>query len=86
MAQLAEAFKKYEVADLECQMYVACEASQEARHEENGALAKEVFAIMRWVNTAGRKFSSFLLLKRVLNYGVFGNYDDGQKLVISIRE
>ncbi len=49
MAQLARAFEKYEVHDLECQMYVACEASQEAKHEENGALAKQVFGVMRWV-------------------------------------
>ncbi len=47
MYQLAEAFKKYEVEEQNCQMYVACEASQEARHEENGQLARDVYHIMK---------------------------------------
>ena len=47
MQQLAQAFKKYEVSELECHLYVACEASQEQKHEENGVLARKVFDIMR---------------------------------------
>jgi hypothetical protein len=55
MAQLAEAFKKYEVEELSCQMYVACEASQEARHEENGQLARDVHNIMKNMKKRGRQ-------------------------------
>merc|ERR1712172_194457 len=36
MAQLEQAFKKYQVTEAECEMYIACEASQVNRHEENG--------------------------------------------------
>merc|ERR1711935_1013405 len=33
MAQLEQAFKKYQVTEAECEMYIACEASQVNRHE-----------------------------------------------------
>lgn len=46
MYQLEQAFKKYEVNEIECRMYVACEASQVDRLEENGPLAKIVFDIL----------------------------------------
>ena len=46
MYLLAEAFKRYEVHDLNCEMYVACEASQTNKHEENGPLATSVHQIM----------------------------------------
>merc|ERR1711899_240561 len=39
MAQLEQAFKKYQVEEAECEMYIACEASQVQRIEENGPLA-----------------------------------------------
>eukprot|EP00095_Tigriopus_kingsejongensis_P008677 maker-scaffold72_size415059-snap-gene-3.19 protein:Tk08677 transcript:maker-scaffold72_size415059-snap-gene-3.19-mRNA-1 annotation:"hypothetical protein DAPPUDRAFT_307693" len=55
MFQLAEAFKKYEVKDVDCQTYVACEASQTQRHEENGILAKVVYGIMKKLNKFGLK-------------------------------
>ena len=47
MAQLENAFKKYQVEEAECEMYIACEASQVHRHEENGPLAKIVYDILR---------------------------------------
>ena len=47
MAQLEQAFKKYQVTEAECEMYIACEASQVNRHEENGPLAKIIFDIIR---------------------------------------
>ena len=47
MAQLETAFKKYQVAEAECEMYIACESSQVHRIEENGPLAKIVFDILR---------------------------------------
>ena len=47
MAQLEQAFKKYQVEEAECEMYIACEASQVQRHEENGPLAKIVYDIIR---------------------------------------
>ena len=40
MHQLEKAFKKYSVHDIECQMYVSCEAALTHRHEENGPMAK----------------------------------------------
>ncbi len=48
MHSLEVAFKKYSVTHIECQMYVACEAGQENRQEENGPLAKIVFDIIRY--------------------------------------
>ena len=47
LAQLENAFKKYQVEEAECEMYIACEASQVHRHEENGPLAKIVYDILR---------------------------------------
>jgi hypothetical protein len=47
MAQLENAFKKYEVEEAECMMYVACEASQTHRLDDNGPLAKIVADILR---------------------------------------
>ncbi|XP_059095749.1 uncharacterized protein LOC131890427 isoform X1 [Tigriopus californicus] len=55
MFQLAEAFKKYEVKDRDCQTYVACEASQVQRHEENGILAKVVYDVMKKLSKHGVK-------------------------------
>merc|ERR1712166_501 len=52
MAQLEQAFKKYQVTEAECEMYIACEASQVNRHEENGPLAKIVFDIIGTFNRA----------------------------------
>jgi hypothetical protein len=46
MHSLEQAFKKYSVHDIECQMYVACEAAQLHRQEENGPLAKIVYEII----------------------------------------
>ena len=46
MSNLEHAFKKYNVHDNECQVYVACEAAQLERHEENGPLAKAVYDIV----------------------------------------
>merc|ERR1712048_1024920 len=42
MAQLEQAFKKYQVEEAECEMYIACEASQVQRIDENGPLARIV--------------------------------------------
>lgn len=47
MYLLAEAFKKWEVKDIDCQVYVACEASQVANHDKNGQLARDVYKIMK---------------------------------------
>jgi hypothetical protein len=47
LAQLENAFKKYQVTEAECEMYIACEASQVNRHEANGPLAKQVYDILR---------------------------------------
>merc|ERR1711971_395514 len=52
MAQLEQAFKKYQVTEAECEMYIACEASQVNRHEENGPLAKIIFDIICTFNRA----------------------------------
>ena len=50
MAQLEQAFKKYQVEEAECEMYIACEASQVQRIEENGPLARIVYDILRYVD------------------------------------
>ena len=50
MSQLEQAFKKYQVEEAECEMYIACEASQVQRIEENGPLARIVYDILRYVN------------------------------------
>ena len=47
MFELAQAFKKHEVTEPPCQRYVACEASQESRLDQNGAFARLVNRIMR---------------------------------------
>lgn len=52
MYQLAMAFKKYEVTDVECQLFVACEASQvqkEVAEAENvlAEIAEGVRPLMR---------------------------------------
>ena len=47
MAQLEQAFKKYQVEEAECEMYIACEASQVQRIDENGPLARIVHDILR---------------------------------------
>jgi len=52
MAQLEQAFKKYQVEEAECEMYIACEASQVHRIEENGPLAKIVHDILSSFNRA----------------------------------
>lgn len=52
MAQLEQAFKKYQVEEAECELYIACEASQEQRIEENGPLARIVFDILSTFNRA----------------------------------
>jgi hypothetical protein len=52
MAQLEQAFKKYQVTEAECEMYIACEASQVNRHEENGPLAKIIYDIISTFNRA----------------------------------
>merc|ERR1739838_420685 len=52
MAQLEQAFKKYQVTEAECEMYIACGASQVNRHEENGPLAKIIFDIISTFNRA----------------------------------
>merc|ERR1739844_450847 len=49
LAQLDSALKKYQVEEAECEMFIACEASQVHRLEENGPLAKivnEIFSTM----------------------------------------
>jgi hypothetical protein len=52
MAQLEQAFKKYQVEEAECELYIACEASQEQRIEDNGPLARIVFDILSTFNRA----------------------------------
>jgi len=52
MAQLEQAFKKYQVEEAECELYIACEASQVQRIEENGPLARIVFDILSTFNRA----------------------------------
>ncbi len=47
MHSLEQAFKKYSVNDIECQMYVACESAQINRQDENGPLAKIVYDIVK---------------------------------------
>ena len=54
MAQLEQAFKKYQVEEAECEMYIACEASQVHRIEENGPLAKIVHDILRYASNMSR--------------------------------
>ena len=61
MAQLEQAFKKYQVTEAECEMYIACEASQVNRHEENGPLAKIIFDIIRWVIIIGDFYTSLFV-------------------------
>ncbi len=46
MEQLEHAFKKWEVTEAECQMFVACEAAQKEKHDQNGQLAVDVYNIM----------------------------------------
>merc|ERR1712226_1754719 len=49
LAQLDSALKKYQVEEAECELFIACEASQVHRLEENGPLAKivnEIFSTM----------------------------------------
>ena len=48
LAQLDSALKKYQVEEAECEMFIACEASQVHRLEENGPLAKIVNEIFRY--------------------------------------
>merc|ERR1719361_2935863 len=50
MAQLEQAFKKYQVEEAECEMYIACEASQVQRIEEHGPLARIVHDILSTFN------------------------------------
>merc|ERR1711981_930330 len=50
MAQLEQAFKKYQVEEAECELYIACEASQVQRIEENGPLARIVYDILSTFN------------------------------------
>jgi len=52
MAQLEQAFKKYQVEEAECEMYIACEASQVQRIDENGPLARIVYDILSTFNRA----------------------------------
>jgi len=48
---LAEAFHKYEIDETNgCQLYVACESSDIAKHRKNGALAKTVYHAMRKIS------------------------------------
>ena len=61
MAQLEQAFKKYQVTEAECEMYIACEASQVNRHEENGPLAKIIFDIIRYVIVIGDFYTSLFV-------------------------
>jgi len=60
MAQLEQAFKKYQVEEAECEMYISCEASQVHRIEENGPLARIVHDILSTFNRAkdGHKWDS----------------------------
>jgi len=50
LAQLDSALKKYQVEEAECEMFIACEASQVHRLEENGPLAKIVYEIFSTMN------------------------------------
>jgi len=50
MAQLDQALKKYQVEEAECEMFIACEASQVHRLEENGPLARIVYDIFSTMN------------------------------------
>lgn len=80
MAQLETAFKKYQVAEAECEMYIACESSQVHRIEENGPLAKIVFDILSTFNRArdGHKWDSRMEgLVQAFEYGT-GAYQQGQ--------
>jgi len=48
---LAEAFHKYEIDETNgCQLYVACESSDIAKHRKNGPLAKTVYHAMRKIS------------------------------------
>jgi len=48
---LAEAFHKYEIDETNgCQLYVACESSDVAKHRKNGPLAKTVYHAMRKIS------------------------------------
>jgi len=80
MAQLENAFKKYQVEEAECEMYIACEASQVNRHEANGPLAKQVYDILSEFNRAkdGHKWDDRISgLVQAFEYGS-GAYYAGQ--------
>jgi len=80
MAQLEQAFKKYQVEKAECEMYIACEASQVHRIEENGPLARIVYDILSTFNRAkdGHKWDSRMEgLVQAFEYGT-GAYQAGQ--------
>ena len=47
---LNESFRKYQMEDLECQMYVACEAGKQLHgenHEDFGSLTKRIHKIFK---------------------------------------
>merc|ERR1719317_145290 len=49
--QNARAFHKYEIDETNgCQLYVACESSDVAKHRKNGPLAKTVYHAMRKIS------------------------------------
>jgi len=84
MAQLELAFKKYQVEEAECEMYISCEASQVHRIEENGPLARIVYDILRDFNRAkdGHKWDSRIEgLVQAFEYGTnAGNADPCEPL------
>ena len=47
---LNESFRKYQMEELECQMYVACEAGKQLHgknHEDFGSLTKRIHKIFK---------------------------------------
>jgi len=80
MAQLEQAFKKYQVEEAECEMYIACEASQVQRIEENGPLARIVYDILSTFNRSkdGHKWDDRMEgLVQAFEYGT-GAHQNGQ--------
>jgi len=87
LAQLDSALKKYQVEEAECEMFIACEASQVHRLEENGPLAKivnEIFSTMNPEKNYPKMTDRMANLFQSFQYGTnayqSGQYDACQPL------
>jgi len=87
LAQLDSALKKYQVEEAECELFIACEASQVHRLEENGPLAKivnEIFSTMNPEKNYPKMTDRMANLFQSFQYGTnayqSGQYDACQPL------